>query len=342
MQYSDSENPFKDNNEMFWLSIDKEGFEIVKENKGIKFIEDNKESIVKETKIEILITNILKNEETCPDKLIEKVINQIQQDNPNDKKNKKRYLLTNNKIIKLFLPLCAGIVFVISILSVIYISSYIHTSTNKSSQVLQKSKTIEAVQKPNTNKFEDIIFSSFEKNLSNSDSKSIQDMINSKVDNISINIKDFLETNNDYQLIGYMENELEGGKIIQVIFDYKGDIVRVLIFPYSPQGIDLIKPAIENGVINDIKKIENYFVSILGETNANMDFFQYITPNGNNINSEVVKDNEIRINSNNFNENTSNDNASKNKFINTEGTLFNEENSSTIYDNQTTNDSSTI
>ncbi|MGC8846835.1 MAG: hypothetical protein ACP5QY_13420, partial [Candidatus Hydrogenedens sp.] len=255
---------------------------------------------------------------------------------------KKRYLLTNNKIIKLFLPLCAGIVFVISILSVIYISSYIHTSTNKSSQVLQKSKTIEAVQKPNTNKFEDIIFSSFEKNLSNSDSKSIQDMINSKVDNISINIKDFLETNNDYQLIGYMENELEGGKIIQVIFDYKGDIVRVLIFPYSPQGIDLIKPAIENGVINDIKKIENYFVSILGETNANMDFFQYITPNGNNINSEVVKDNEIRINSNNFNENTSNDNASKNKFINTEGTLFNEENSSTIYDNQTTNDSSTI
>ncbi|MGC8844974.1 MAG: hypothetical protein ACP5QY_03920, partial [Candidatus Hydrogenedens sp.] len=62
MQYSDSENPFKDNNEMFWLSIDKEGFEIVKENKGIKFIEDNKESIVKETKIEILITNILKNE----------------------------------------------------------------------------------------------------------------------------------------------------------------------------------------------------------------------------------------------------------------------------------------
>lgn len=345
MSHCDPDKLPENENLFLWLSIDSEGLELVQNVKGSEFIDKNKEIINKEKKIENFIVNNLTDNEPCPEELMNSVLNCIQKEKSPVKKCK--WYIFSDKTVKIILPLCAMIILCASISLHIFFSQ---TNSNLYKKTLNHLTPTQGIAPPkNNNKeqpnFTDILLSSFERNLSNSDSETIQNKINSKVNSISINLKEFLDTNNDYKLVGYLENELDGSQIIQIIFDYKGDIVKVVVLPYSPTGIDLIKPSIENGTIKDIKRIENYFISILGNSNINTDLFQYISP-AIEIKPDLEKSNDNKIititPTNNIDNYGNNCNYQDTQLLDTEGALSNESTSSNIYETILTNLSSPI
>lgn len=344
MSPCDPEKLPENENLLLWLSIDTEGLETVKNIKGLDFIEKNKEAINKEKKIENFIANNLKNNESCPEELIVSILSSIQETKSITKKSK--WYNFTHRTIKTTLPLCASIIFCISISLLVFFSRTNDTSNKEVSTHFIHDKNIDTQKNKNDGQshFRDILLSSFDRSLTNSDSETIQNKINSKINNVSINIKDFLNTNNDYQLIGYAEDELEGNQIIQIVFDYKGDIVKVIVIPYSSAGIDLIKPAIENGTIKDIKKVETYFISIIGNSNISTDLFQYIsTKVDTEFKLEEYNDNKvITTTPTNLIENMEDNSYPETQILNAEGAINNESASSDIYETLLINSSSPI
>lgn len=278
-----SEKLPEDENLLFWLSLDEEGCEWVKERNGSNFLKQQQEQISKDRKVENLIANILGEEEKCPDYITKRILERIQTNvvplNDNEQKGCK--VITRKNVLIFGIALAAVLVMCISVglLSGFLVPTSV-VDNNFSKDYSSKGSVVEsddlALEKKRIT-LNDVMHATFERNLSNSDSESIENIINAKVNTITINLRDFLNANADYQLVSYVEDELDGDSIFQLIFDYKGDIVKAIVLPSSEIGIGLVKQALEEGTFYNVKRIDNYFISVVGNPSESEEFLQYIT-----------------------------------------------------------------
>lgn len=263
-----------DKEKMLWLSLDKEGLEILKEKYGAKFVEKYQHQIEREEKIHKKIIRKSLPPVKCPEEVFSKVKEQIL--NKSRKHNPQGILIRVRNFLKvkpepLFLTTC-----ILIIVMAISITIQTHRVKNlkrdntflKEKMALLEStveKTSGAISDETPELYGDIIFSSFTEEQKIHNPTDIQNLLLNKTKTISVDINALQNSFQNIQITGYREDQLENEFIIQIGFQSDDLSYKVVVSPCSNKTADIYKSAILRGKVRDVRVIDNHIIGLIGE-----------------------------------------------------------------------------
>ncbi|MCX8065752.1 MAG: hypothetical protein N3G21_11375 [Candidatus Hydrogenedentes bacterium] len=276
-----------DEETLFWLSLDDEGLEIIKEKLGKEFTEKYKDRRENERTIQGKILQKVFPSKRCPDELFSKVKKQILKKSVENKSEKFLTKLTNLLKMRPELVIIASCI-LISIMGIFMTIQLHHVKYLKRDNLLLREKMAllessgrksnEADMNNIPESLGEIIFSNFTEEQKIQDLDTIQNLLLSKTKNISMDVNALQNSQQNIQITGYREDQLDDEFIIQIGFQSDNTSYKVIVSPCSTRTADIYKSAILKGKVRYVRVLGNHIIGLIGDPGTPhfiLDYFSY-------------------------------------------------------------------